>query len=110
MKRILMLTLLGVLVSAQSYANGGREGTDLRRGTAAVDEVYLDEPVDADYEKLNNSKNKMRENPRNSGMAGSFGQVDSKKDEQQRQEEKTNERPTGENNPYPGWRLDNGQD
>lgn len=73
MKKLYPLPLLGILISVAALANGG----DIR--------IQEEELVS---ERTERTRQKMRENPRNSSFPGSFGQIHPQNESQERQEEK----------------------
>lgn len=93
MKIILAASLLHMLFISYSMANGGlspeRQEAKVK-GSAGVDEVYLDElkTRESGLERQKQTRDSMRDNPRNEAMVESFGQIDSKEDDQERQEDR----------------------
>lgn len=88
MKKIMMICL--ALTTTALYAvDSGMTQEKKARGTAGVDEVYLDEVKtrEAAIER-NETRQEMNNNPRNRAFSESFGQIYSKEDDQQREEEK----------------------
>lgn len=93
MKTILAAAIFHLLFISFSMANGGLspERQEAKaRGSAGVDEVYLDElkTRESGLKREQETRETMKENPRNEAMVESFGQIDSKEDDQERQEEK----------------------
>jgi hypothetical protein len=92
MKGFLTLIFLNILLLSHSFANGAGMNIDKKpSGTAGVDETYVDEinTKQSAYEKNETkTRQEMRENPRNPAMVESFGQVNSKEEKREKQQEK----------------------
>lgn len=93
MKTILAAAVIHMLIISYSFANGGlspeRQEAKVK-GSSGVDEVYLDElkTRESGLKRQEQTRDTMKENPRNEAIVESFGQIDSKEDDQERQEEK----------------------
>lgn len=93
MKTILTASILHMALTGFSFANGGltpeKQEEVKRGGTPKVDDIYLDELQvrEAALKREERSRSKMEENPRNRAFVESFGQIDSKEDDQEREEE-----------------------
>ncbi len=108
MKMMPMLSVIALLMTFELSANGGAKSTDMERGAAAVDEMYTDElkTKKAAPKRTDKTRQKMMENPRNLSFPGSFGEVNSKEDQQERQEESLKRLNEFKNDPY--WDNGNG--
>lgn len=93
MKTIIAASIFHLLISFYASANGGltpeRHQAKMNEKSNS-DEVYLDElkTRESALQRRDRTKKKMEENPRNGAMVESFGQINSKEDEQEKQEEK----------------------
>lgn len=90
MKTLQSMALLSLIFTSSLTANGGAQSTDIKRSSAAVEETYTDElqTKKAAPDRTEQTREKMKENPRNLSYPGSFGQIDSHEDDQERQEDK----------------------
>lgn len=97
MKKNLTLSVLSIFLMSNSMANGGGLTADQNnrsRGTAGVDEEYLDElktKSSALERKEQKTREAMKENPRNPAMVESFGQIHAKEYQQKEEEKKIDE-------------------
>jgi hypothetical protein len=89
MKKLLLGLMLNLFVN--SIWAGEMPQEKKSRGTAAVDATYTDEVKsrnDGMERNETETRSKIEENPRNRAFVESFGQIYSKENDQERQEEK----------------------
>lgn len=92
MKRILALAFYSIILSSFSFGDVGaaRVVGNPERGSAGVDETYVDEIKNKESAILRQERNKekLKENPANESSAKNYGHLYSKEDDQQLQEER----------------------
>ena len=109
MKSLAMIFFLSTFYHSPGMANGGAGSTDMRRGTAAIDEKYTDElnTKDSAIQRTKKTRQEMIANPRNPAFSESFGQIHSHEDDQEKQEESFKFDPYWDNSEKANGKIDN---